>query len=188
MKKYITLIICFLITMISFSTITHAIERTANIPVQYNVSSNTKYKNSVIVKGPGSIYDGTAKISNGNIVYELNVGQTKYFKIIPNNNSKIKHIILNEENITDKLLKENGIYTLKLVGIAYNSTLLIEFEKVNDKIPSINNESLPNNIGNSISNRLPNTGYSINMILSLILLFLGLIAIIIGKRHIKDTK
>lgn len=165
LKKILPFIICFLMVFSSFKVVTYATDNEHSTHVQYNVSKDSKYKTLLKVIGPGTVYDGTAKIMQGTMVYELNVEEIKTFSLIPNKNSKIKHVIWNNNDITNKLLKENEVYKLNIQGISDNSTLLIEF--INDN--NSNNNS-------HVSNKLPNTGYTASKI-AILFIILGVICI-----------
>ncbi|MBY0757209.1 LPXTG cell wall anchor domain-containing protein [Clostridium sardiniense] len=177
-KKKLVLMICFLIVSAELTAVTYAAEGSVSIPVQYNVSKDSKYRNSVEVIGPGTVYDGTAKIIQGTVVYELSVEQEKIFKLVPNKGSNLKSVTWNDEDIRNKLVEVNGGYMIGISGISIDSKLRIEFTS-NDQPNNPDNEG---DINGDDLDKLPNTGYDENINSLILLSILGLIAIVIGSR------
>lgn len=184
-KKKLVLMICFLIVSAELTAVTYAADGSVSIPVQYNVSKDSRYKNSVEVIGPGTVYDGTSKITQGTVVYELSVEQSKTFKLVPNKGSNLKSVTWNDEDIRNKLVEVNGGYMIGISGISMDSNLRIEFtENYQSNKPSNdgNNNNGNDNSLNSSSDKLPNTGYDENINRLILLSILGLIVIVIGSR------
>lgn len=187
LKKQMALVICLVGLSTNFITIAHAQNiGTSSIPVQYEVSKDSQYKTEVEVRGPGTVYDGTSKISNGIIVYELKVEQKKNLKLVPNKDAKVKKVIWDEKDVTKELSEVSGGYSLDISGLSADSKVLIEFENKNiSNTPSDNNTNgdiNDNNVNENNSEKLPTTGDDSNIGLLILICIGSFIALVAGSR------
>lgn len=72
----------------------------AETQVSFTVSQEGKYELSVEASGNGVIQDGEKAIRNGAVEYQLSVGETKVFRIVPDNGYKIGRVIYEQPEIS----------------------------------------------------------------------------------------
>lgn len=77
-----------------------AAERSQETKVSFTVSQEGKYELSVEASGNGEIRDGTKTIRNGAVEYQLSVGETKTFRIMPDEGYKIGSVIYEQPEIS----------------------------------------------------------------------------------------
>lgn len=77
-----------------------AAERSQETKVYFTVSQEGKYELSVEASGNGEIRDGDKAIRNGIVEYQLSVGETKTFRIIPDEGYKIGRVIYEQPEVS----------------------------------------------------------------------------------------
>lgn len=77
-----------------------AAERSQETKVSFTVSQEGKYELSVEASGNGEIRDGDKAIRNGIVEYQLSVGETKTFRIIPDEGYKIGSVIYEQPEVS----------------------------------------------------------------------------------------
>lgn len=75
----------------------------AETKVSFTVSQKGKYELSVEASGNGEIRDGSKSIRNGAVEYQLSVGETKTFRIIPDEGYKIGRVIYEQPEVSKVL-------------------------------------------------------------------------------------
>lgn len=77
-----------------------AAEKSQETEVRFTVSQDGRYELSVEAAGNGEIRDGEKSIRNGAVEYQLSVGETKTFRIVPDEGYRIGSVIYEQPEIS----------------------------------------------------------------------------------------
>lgn len=138
MKRILIGFACFILMTMPIRL--QAIEEvdTVKVVISFDLTAEDRFIYEVRVSDGGSLYDGSQRITNGIMEYQLSVGGKKEFKIEANTGYEVKEIKVNGRNI------DTDIEGITITGISANSVLEVKFKKIESTIPpDIDNPDTP---------------------------------------------
>lgn len=100
--------------------------------LSFYLTEQDRFVYEVKVSDGGCLYDGSQRITNGIIAYELSVGQKKEFQMEANEGYEVKRIEINgvEQNLEAKEIEIHGVSATSVLEVRYGR---IEEEKIPEK-------------------------------------------------------
>lgn len=101
----------------------------AETKVSFTVSQDGKYSLSVEASGNGEIRDGEKNIRNGIVEYQLSVGETKIFRIVPDEGYRIGSVIYEQPELsrTEDLTQQALSGEIQISMESTGAVLRVEF-------------------------------------------------------------
>lgn len=188
MKK----IICLMISMIVMTSLPRvkAAEEGKGIEtvISFELTAENRFIYEVKVSEGGCLYDGSKKITNGIMAYELSVGEIKKFSIEADKGYEVKYITINGENTNPKQRE------IQVTGVSADSILEVRYGKIEAKETDEPASSIKPNISSQLEksrkviSHIPSTGDIWKMGEYVCLLILMLCGMYISKRGINTSK
>lgn len=104
----------------------YASEETSKVVISFDLTSEDRFIYEVRVSTGGYLLDGSQKIVDGIMEYELSVGQTKEFILVANKGYEVKEIKVNNQNLDTNLKK------VRITGVSGRSVLEIRYGKIEE--------------------------------------------------------
>lgn len=193
-RKKLSVLLCALTLAFTVQCVqTLAAEGNREVPVTYSPTEESlaRFEMQVIIKGEGSVMDGTIELKNtSSVVYELKYGEQKTFQVKPAPGYRIASIVYDGKDITSQLV--NGFITV--TGMDYPTVLTFTYEKIKsdngnegNKPDTGDNGDKPDT-GNNGNKDTPNTGDHTNLTRFMVLGSVSAIMILILLKRKKDQE
>lgn len=159
-RKKLSVLLCALTLAFTVQCMqTMAAEGSREVPVTYSPTEESlaRFEMQVIIRGEGSVMDGTIELKNtSSVVYELKYGEQKKFQIKPAPGYQIASIIYDGKDITSELV--NGFITV--TGMDHHTVLTFTYEKIKSDTSNEGNKPDTGDTGNkdTPNKDTPNTG------------------------------
>lgn len=100
--------------------------------ITFNLTAEDRFTYEVRVSEGGYLIDGSQRITNGIMEYQLSVGQTKEFSLEADRGYEVKEIQVNEEKIDREVDK------IEIAGVSKKSILEVRYGKIEETtVPDI---------------------------------------------------
>lgn len=199
MKKGIEALLCMAAIVVPVGLHAKELERedTSNVVISFDLTTEDRFTYEVKVNEGGYLIDGSQRITNGTVAYELSVGQTKEFKVETERGYEVKEIRDN-----GKLLNTEG-NRIKIAGVSAKSILEVRYGKIEDSneadkpIPPNTSDTPDNsqgggikdteNQGSGLTSVGPETGDTLKISEYICLMLMVLYGIYVSRKGI-DTR
>lgn len=116
--------------------------------ITFNLTAEDRFTYEVRVSEGGYLIDGSQRITNGIMEYQLSVGQTKEFSLEADRGYEVKEIQVNEEKVDREVDK------IEIAGVSKKSILEVRYGKIEETtVPDI--PTPPDKGGNKDSIDMP---------------------------------
>lgn len=159
MKRILGLVLCLISILQPGSLYGLEEEEDRNIEsvISFELTAEDRFTYEVRVSKGGSLIDGSQRITDGIMIYELSVGETKQFQMEPSEGYELKEIRIDNKDIG------TNIDRITIEGVSKNSLLEVRYEKRDEiEMPEETLEDSKNqkniNIRNQTTASIPQTG------------------------------
>lgn len=184
-RKKLSVLLCALTLAFAVQCVqTLAAEGNREVPVTYSPTEESlaRFEMQVIIKGEGSVMDGSIELKNtSSVVYELKYGEQKTFQVKPAPGYRIASIVYDGKDITSQLV--NGFITV--TGMDYPTVLTFTYEKIKS---DTGNEGNKPDTGDNGNKDTPNTGDHTNLTRFMVLGSVSAIMLLILLKRKKDQE
>lgn len=101
-------------------------ESRTDVVISFNLQQEYRYPYQVRVSEGGSLYDGSQRITNGIMEYQLSVGENKEFRLQPDKGYEVKEIKINDKEM------ERGIEQIVIEGVSSSSVLEVRYGRIEE--------------------------------------------------------
>lgn len=123
-------VVCLMIFGMLLGSMITCFAASGSTTVSYTSEAESAYELIVQVNGFGSVSDGERTIRNNGVIYQMAVNESKWFQITPDKKNKVKSILLDGEDITQKVNNQK----LELIGVKKNQELIINFTTISSNV------------------------------------------------------